>query len=296
MGSRVQSELDAAETNRDNLTRNKKKLESELADAEAELDNEAAKASSLSKSKSKLDADIKAAEDQLDALEAKKSGLVSENKKLKSDLQDAEAQLDDAESKKADLERQLKNAQKELEDAKAQLDEEADERARAEKAKKAAEAQLADARADVADLESGNKSLEDQIRRKTAEAQELAGKGDAAALAEAKSKWTEATKKLVVELKEARDRLADVEDQNRAYEREIKNVEDSLMSEKERSDLLGKEASKNSRETYANLRKLKDEADATRAKAIQVKAELATASKELEQLRSILSTQVSKRR
>jgi hypothetical protein len=46
----------------------------------------------------------------------------------------------------------------------------------------------------------------------------------------------------------------------------------------------------------AGLRKLKEEADATRAKASAVKAELATASKELEQLRSILSTQVSKRR
>merc|ERR1711916_414584 len=106
-----------------------------------------------------------------------------------------------------------------------------------------------------------NKSLEDQIRRKTAEAQELAG----------------------------------MEDQNRAYEREIKNVEDSLMSEKERTDLLGKEGSRHTREADSQLRKLKEEADATRSKASQIKAELETAQKELEQLRSILSTNVRKR-
>lgn len=194
------------------------------------------------------------------------------------------------------MQRQIKNTQKELEDAKAAVDDEADERARAEKAKKTAESQLADARADVADLEDATKSLEDQIRRKTAEAAELSGKGDAAALAEAKSKWTESTKKLVVELKEARDKLAEAEDENRAYEREIKNVEDSLMSEKERSDLLAKEGSKHSREADAQVRKLKEEADATRVKAQQVKAELESAQKELEQLRSILSTSVGRRR
>merc|ERR1711916_64057 len=90
-------------------------------------------------------------------------------------------------------------------------------------------------------------------------------------------------------------KLADVEDQNRAYEREIKNVEDSLMSEKERTDLLGKEGSRHTREADSQLRKLKEEADATRSKASQIKAELETAQKELEQLRSILSTNVRKR-
>jgi len=294
--SRVQADLDKAESDRDNLTRQKKKLEQDLKDAEGELDAEGAKASTLSKAKSKFDSDIKAAEDQLAELESKKAQLASDNKRLKADLADVEGQLDDAEAKKADLDRQIKNAQKELDDAKAQLDEEADERARAEKAKKAAEASLQEARADVADLESANKQLEDQIKRKTAEAAELAGKGDAAALAEAKSKWTEATKKLALELKDARDRLAEAEDANRGYERELKNVEDSLMSEKERSDLLGKDAGKNSKESDAKLRALKDEADATRAKAQQLRAELATATKELEQLRSIISTDVAKRR
>jgi myosin heavy subunit len=294
--ARVQGDLDKAEAERENLNRQKKKLEQDLKDAEAELDAEGAKGSSLSKTKSKLDADIKACEDQLADLEAKKSSLQNENKKLKADLSDADAALEDAESKKADLERQLKNAQKELEDAKAQLDDEADERARADKAKKAAEQQLKDARADVDDLAASNRQLEDQIKRKTAEAAELAGKGDAAALAEAKSKWLEATKKLALELKEARDKLAEAEEANRGYDRELKNVEESLMSEKERAELLGKDAGKNAREGDAKLRALQDEADATRAKANQIKSDLTAAQKELEQLRSILSTEVGKRR
>ncbi len=293
--ARAQGDLDKAEAERENLDRQKKKLEAELKQAEAELDAESAKSSSLSKTKSKLDADIKAAEDALADAEAKKAALLADNKRLKADLADAEAQLDEAEAKKADLDRQLKNAQKDLEDAKASLEEESDARAKAEKAKKVAEAALADARADIADLESANKSVEDQIRKKTAEAQELAGKGDSAALAEAKAKWTEATKKLVVELKDLRDRLAEAEDANRGYERELKNVEDTLMSEKERSDLLAKEGgSRAAKEADAKLRTLRDEADATRAKANSVKAELATATKELEQLRSILSTEIKK--
>jgi len=160
------------------------------------------------------------------------------------------------------------------------------------KQKKTAEAQLKDARADVDDLEAANKQLEDQIKRKTAEAQELAGKGDAAALAEAKSKWTEATKKLALELKDARDKLAEAEEQNRGFDRELKNIEDSLMSEKERGDLLGKDAGKNSKESDAKLRALKDECDATKAKANKVRSELDAANKELEQLRSILSTEL----
>ncbi len=294
--ARVQGDLERAEANRDNLGRTKKKLEQDLKDAEAELDAESAKASTLSKVKSKLDGDIKSAEDSLAALESKKGALTSENKKLKADLADAEGQLEDAESKRGDLERQLKNLQKELDDSKAQLDEEADERARAEKAKKAAEASLSELRADVADLESSNKALEDSIKRKTAEAAELAGKGDAAALNEAKQKWTNATKALVLELKDARDKLAEAEEQNRAYEREVRNVEDTLMSEKERADVLGANAGKNSKEADQKLRGLKDEADATRAKAAQIKAELAASQKELENLRSILATEVKRRR
>jgi len=294
--TRVTAEVEKAESDRDNLAKQKKKLEQDLKDAEGELDAESAKASTLSKNKSKLDGDIKSAEDSVADLESKKAALASENKRLKADLTDAEGQLDDLESKKADLDRQLKALQKDLEDAKATLDEETDARARADKAKKAAEAQLQDARADVTDLEAANRSLEEQIKKKSAEAAELAGKGDSAALAEAKSKWTEATKKLVLELKEARDRLADAEEANRGYERDLKNLDDSLMSEKERSDLLAKEGgSRANKETDSKLRALRDEADATKAKSNQVRAELAAATKELEQLRSIISADVSRK-
>jgi hypothetical protein len=57
-----------------------------------------------------------------------------------------------------------------------------------------------------------------------------------------------------------------------------------------RCDLLGANANKNSKEADAKVRQLKDEADATRAKAAQIKNELAASLKELESLRSILAT------
>ena len=290
--NKAKSELEEAESSKSELERKKKKLVSDIKSAEDELDEENTKKSDLEKNKSKLEKQVKQAEEDLEDAESKKTSAQGDATKLKSELSDVEGDLESAQSKKADAQRKKSGLEADLATAKEQLESEQDEKSRAEKAKKQADAKLADIQGDVEELTAANKSTQDSIKKKTAEASELSSGVGSDALADAQKKWSAASDKIKDEKTAEEKALKAAQNENKSLKSDLESaqsdLERELGKEKKARDLKAK-ASQEKRERDAKIRETKREVDTINAATSDVKNQLAAAKLELESLKSLFA-------
>ena len=180
----------------------------------------------------------------------------------------------------------------ELADAKDELEQVKYDKTQAEKAKKQAEQKLADLQAEIDEIADSNKALQEDIKKKKAQASTESSGGDIGQLADLQAKWGGQTKKLVKELEEVREDLAEAQKLNRGYEKDFAVAGGALRKEygskkEARVTKAKKGLDKSAREKL--IKDCKKEADLSKKRKGELEQELKDLKKELDALKDIMT-------